>query len=105
MGYHTGRQSVTTPGTRVALTPAVRTPASWTTIQAWDGNTGAIYVGDRTVAYDASANGKSYTGHKLVPGDFKNLREIGGTTYLDLQNVYIDADNAADGCCFDYGAR
>jgi len=74
-------------------------------VAAWDGNTGAIYVGDITTAYDASANGKSYTGHKLVPGDFVNLREIGGTTYLDLQNIYIDADNNGDGCCFNRGVR
>jgi hypothetical protein len=104
MGMHTGIKSVTTAGTRVALASA-RTPASWCTVQALDGNTGPIYVGDSAVAYDASANGKSYTGHKLVPGDFVNLREIGGTTYLDLHNVYIDADNAADGCCFNYGVR
>jgi hypothetical protein len=104
MGLHTGRQSVTTPGTKVSLTSA-RTAASYVTVQAWDGNAGPIYVGDSTVQYDVSANGKSYTGHKLVPGDFANLREIGGTTYLDLKNVYIDADNAADGCCFNYGVR
>ena len=104
MGMHTGRQSVTTPGTKVALT-STRTPASWCTVQAWDGNTGPVYVADSSVAYDASANGKSYTGQKLVPGDFVNLREIGGTTYLDLKNVFIDADTAADGVCFNYGVR
>jgi hypothetical protein len=104
MALHTLKKSVATPGTRVALA-ATRTPASNAIAQSLDGNTGPVYVGDSTVAYDASANGKSYTGHKLVPGDSVPLSELGGGSYLDLQNVFIDADNADDGVCVTYGRR
>jgi hypothetical protein len=62
-------------------------------------------VGDATVHYDASTDGKSYTGHKLVPGDSIPLSEIGGSSYLDLHEVYLDADTAADGVNFTYGRR
>jgi hypothetical protein len=104
MALHTGRASVVTPGTKVPFA-ATRTPANNGYIQAWDGNTGPVYVGDSTVAYDSSANGKSYVGHKLVPGDSIPLSEIGGSCYLDMQNVFIDADNAADGANYTIGRR
>ena len=104
MALHTLKKSVAAPGTRVALA-ATRTPASNAIAQSFDGNTGPVYIGDSTVAYDSGSDGKSYTGHKLVPGDSVPLSEIGGGSYLDLQSVYIDADNAADGVCITYGRR
>lgn len=104
MSMHTGNKTVATPGTRVALA-ASHVAASWITVQAFLSNTGPIYVGDSTVSYDSLANGKSYVGHILLPGDFCNLREMGGPTAYDLQNIYIDADNALDGCNFNYGRR
>jgi len=100
---YSGRKVVAVAGTPVTLT-STRTPAGWVTVQAWSGNTGAIYIGGSTAAKDDGTN-KAYTGHQLLPGDFLNLREMGGPSYLDLQYVYMDADNAADGCCFNYGRR
>ena len=110
---YTITKAVTTHGTPVPLATS-RIPASWATVQAFSGNTGAVYVGgiDPTTKLPAVRNdadngndGLSYKGHKLAPGDFANLREMGGVTYLDLQYIYMDADNSLDGLICNFGRR
>lgn len=100
---HSGRATVTTAGTRVALA-SVRTPAAWVTVVADKDNTGYIYLGDITVQNNQGST-KQYIGHPLNKGDFANLRELGGPSYIDLKYVYIDADTSGDAVTFNYGVR
>lgn len=107
---YTLTKTVAAPGTPVALA-STRTMASWVTVQAFSGNQKPIYVGGidenkaTNVSYDSGGTGLTYKGHMLLPGDFMNLREMGGSTYLDLNRIYMDADAANDGCTVNYGRR
>ena len=94
---YTGTKSVTTAGTRVALTPSVRTPASWVIIQAKAANTGIIYVGGVAVS--------STSGIALLNGDNVTIPSMSGVTAYDLQNIYIDASVNGEGVLFTYGRR
>lgn len=106
---YTGRKVIA-----LAITPeplkSSRTPASWLTIQANITNQGPVYVGGldetKVVAVRNSVdNAGLYIGHRLIPGDFCNEREIGGPTYLDLQYVYVAVDTDGDWVTFNYGRR
>ena len=110
---YTGTATVAAHGTPVALA-AVRTPASWVTVHARANNAGPVYVGGVTdvaaplntdAVKNAVDNANAYVGHRLIPGDFVNLREMGGATYLDLRYIYVDADNDGDVVTFNYGRR
>lgn len=81
----TGRKSVTTAGTRVAL--ATTTPCKSVTIKAFDTNSGVIYVGDVTVS---SANG-----YELYAGESISF------DVADVSTVNIDSSlTASEGVTF-----
>lgn len=81
-----GRKNVTTAGTAEILLSGSQ-ETSTLTIQALEGNTGNIYVGDSAV--------DSTNGFPLSPG---------GSISLDhnhsLDNIYIDSDNNGEGVAF-----
>lgn len=81
---YTGKKTVTTGGTRVALasTQAVKS----VTVKALSANTNKIYVGDSTVA--------STTGFQLSAGDSVSL------DIADLATVYLDADTNGEGVTY-----
>jgi hypothetical protein len=99
---YSGRKAVTTAGVKVALADT-RTMAGWVTVCADKDNVGIVYVGGSNVA-NASAPG-GYMGHPLLQGEFLNLREMGGPSYLDLRYIYIDVDTSDDAVTFNYGRR
>jgi hypothetical protein len=89
--------------------------ASWLTCIALRDNTGIVYVGGVDETNHACAvvpGAATHVGHPLVQpalatdgADFCNFREIGGPPYIDLNLIYIDADNDGDGVAFNYGRR
>jgi hypothetical protein len=100
-------------GVPLALTPGVRTPASWVSVQADVNNVGVVYVGGvvdsagvKAVAVKNSVdNSGLYVGHAIAPGDTVPFSELYGATYLDLQYIYFDADNTFDSITVNYGRR
>lgn len=103
----TGRKAVAAAGTPVTLLAStvdhsIRT-AGWVTVCADKDNTGIVYVGGSNTC-NASAPG-GYIGHPLLKGEFLNIREMGGPSYLDLALIYIDADTNNDAVTFNYGQR
>lgn len=111
---YSGRKQVTTAGTPVPLM-AVKTMASWVTCIALRDNDGIVYVGgvDETLKACAVVKGSTtMVGHPLIKpnaatdsSDFCNFREVGGPPYIDLNKIYVDADNNGDGVAFNYGRR
>ncbi len=99
MALHTLNKSVTTAGTRVALASS-RTLASWATVQAKQANAGAVYIGDVTVTNGSGA----VIGHRLDNMASKQLDQP-SSGYLDLSQVYIDADTSGDGVSVTYALR
>lgn len=102
-----GRKAVAAAGTPVTLLAttvdhAIRM-AGWVTVCADIGNTGVVYVGGEDVQNASGVGG--YIGHPLAAGEFVNLREMGGPSYIDLATVYVDADTSADAVTFNYGIR
>lgn len=107
MSVRSGRKAVTTAGTPVTLLAstvdhAIRM-AGWVTVCADKDNTGVVYVGDSTTQNASGAGG--YIGHPLAKGEFVNLREMGGPAYIDMAQVYVDADTSLDAVTFNYGQR
>jgi hypothetical protein len=102
-----GRKAVSSAGTRVSLLdPSVDHKvrmAGWVTVCADKNNGGIVYVGDATTQ-NASGSG-GYIGIPLTAGEFVNIREMGGPSYLDLALIYIDADTSTDAVTFNYGQR
>jgi hypothetical protein len=104
------RKSVTTHGTPEAFT-SDRVIASWCTAIADINNSGPVYIGGLDPDTKSCGvknqvdNTNLYVGHLLLPGDFMNIREMGGVTYLDLRQVFIDADNSGDSCLLNFGKR
>jgi hypothetical protein len=41
----------------------------------------------------------------MSEGEFVNIREMGGPSYIDLSLVYVDADTSNDAVTFNYGIR
>jgi len=80
-----GKTTVTTAGTRVALSGA-SVAVQGVVIQALASNTGIIYVGSSTVA---AANGYELVGGQAI-----------GLAIDDLSKVYIDASVNGDGVSF-----
>ena len=84
MGLPVGTVTISTPGTRVQVVAsgnAVRAVS----FRARATNTGAVYIGDETVA--------STSGYRLEPGDevaFLFKEEV------DLRRFYVDAATASD---------
>ena|SRR5689334_6311507 len=100
---YTGSKSVANAGTRVALASA-RTMADWVIVQAnqataggQPANTGAIYLGDKTVA---AANGQI-----LQSGDGFLYPVVAGATMYNLAEIYIDADTNGNAVRFLYGRK
>lgn len=96
MAIYTGTQTVTTAGTRVALT-AVRTAASWLIVTGRPANVGNIFVGGADVT--------STNGIPVAAGGSFSFPDVGGPTYLDLKDIYIDAANNGDQVIYIYGRR
>ena len=80
-------KTVTTSGTEVALATTQRVKT--VTIRAKVGNTGNIYVGGVGVA--------TTTNDGLAPGD---ALTITAKNWLDLADIYIDADTNGEGVDF-----
>jgi len=99
---YSGRKAVTAAGTPVPLT-STRTAAAWVTVCADTGNSGVVYVGGTNVQNAAGSGG--YIGHPLSAGEFVNLREMGGPSYIDLKYIYVDADTTNDAVTYNYGVR
>lgn len=100
---YSDRATITTAGTKVALA-ATRTMCGWLTIHANALNAGYVYVGDSTTQNNAGG-AKTYVGHPINADDWVSFRELGGPAYIDLRNVYVDADNDGDKITFTYGRR
>lgn len=100
---YSGRATVAAAGTRVALATD-RTMCGWLTVHANAANSGYVYLGDATTAYNAGGT-KQYIGHPIAKGDWVSFRELGGPAYIDLSMVYVDADNNGDKITFNYGRR
>jgi len=95
---HCGRATVTTAGVKVPLA-AVRTPASWVLVTSDPANTSFIYVGDANVRNLAAGP----VGCPLDVGNWHIMREITGIPYIDLKNIYVDADADGDSATYIYG--
>ena len=91
-----GTKSVTTAGTREALSSS-DTAAISLTIQAKRGNTNAVFVGGSTVA---STNGIS-----LTAGQTWEYTSAGREEAVLLSDVYIDATTNGEGITFNYVTR
>ncbi len=82
-----GEKTVTTAGTAVALHSSRRVKAL--TVIAKSSNTGRVYVGGADVS--------SATNEGLGPGETISFEAV---TWLDLADIYIDADNNGEGVDF-----
>jgi hypothetical protein len=100
---YSGRATITTGGTKVALA-STRTMCGWLTIHANATNTGYVYVGDSTTINNQGGT-KQYIGHPLNAGDWVSFRELGGPPYIDLSLVYVDSDSDNNKITFNYGVR
>jgi hypothetical protein len=107
MGLGCGNVTVAAAGTRVALA-SVFTPADWLTLRAHATNGGVVYVGGPTTKNNAGG-AKTYIGHPLEVvagvGDWVSFRELGGAAYINLQDVYVDADSDGDKVAYLYGRK
>jgi len=107
MGLGNGNVTVAAAGTRVALA-AVFTPCDWLTLRANAANGGVVYVGGPTVKNNTGGP-KVYIGHPLAVaagvGDWVSFRELGGAAYINLQDVYVDADVNGDKVAYLYGRK
>ncbi len=105
---HSGRKNVTSATVPEPLVPSstahISRMASWVTVIADKDNSGYVYIGDSTTT-NASGGYRTYVGHPLSPGDFLNLRELGGATYLDLSGIYVAVDSSGGGVTYNYGIR
>ena len=82
---------------------SVRTPAGWVDIRAYKAsggaNTGNVYISGGST----SANATATTGYPMKPGDEIHIHPLGGKSYIDLQQLWVDADNASDAIRIMYG--
>jgi len=105
---YSARKSVTTHGVPVPLLAStvdhIDRMAGWCTVCADKDNTGVVYVGG-TNTCNSTDNAGAYIGHPLAKGEFVNLREMGGPSYIDLATIYVDADTSLDAVTFNYGTR
>lgn len=90
-----GKKSVTTAGTQVALA-TTRTTASWVFVQANNTNTGAIHIGDSGV--------DNSEGVRLLSSEGFMFPDIGGVPY-DLQAMFVDSDVNGEGVRFVFGKK
>jgi hypothetical protein len=79
-----GEKTVAAAGTAEALAPTERVKA--VVVTAKDGNTGQVYVGGSDIA--------SATNDGISPGD---SLEIPAVNWLDLADVFVDADTSGEG--------
>ena len=82
-----GKKTVTTAGTQVALVAATQPANCPVAVKALDGNTNLVYVGDSSVA--------STNGFELNPGDTIIFDFVG-----DLLNVWVDSAVNGEGVCW-----
>ena len=101
---HSGRKTVAATGTPEALA-SDRTPASWLTIYAIHSNTGAVYIGDSNAQSETDAGAGLYTGIRITPGNQHTFIPTDGGLYINLKEVYVAVDTAADGVTYIYGSR
>jgi len=111
---YSGRKTVAAVATPEPLT-ATHIMASWVTVVGLRSNTGLVYVGGVDETNHACAvlpGAATHVGHPLTHpadehdgSDFCNLREVGGTPYIDLHMVYVAVDVAGEGVSFNYGRR
>jgi len=93
-----GAKTVTTAGTRVALS----TTAIWARgirISAPAGNAGAIFIGDVTVA---AANGISIAAGGILSFSEVFINPPGDLVSINLKDVYVDAATNGDKVTFAY---
>ena len=88
----TSEKTVSAAGTAEALASSSQRVKSLTVV-AKAGNTGQVYFGGSDVA--------STTNDGLAPGD---ALKIPAVNWLDLADIYIDVDTAAEGIDF-YGVK
>jgi len=105
---YSARKAVTTHGTPVPLLAStvdhIVRMAGWCTVCADTANAGVVYVGG-TNTRNSTDNAGAYIGHPLAAGEFVNLREMGGPSYIDLALIYVDANSSADAVTFNWGTR
>lgn len=105
---HSGRKNVASASVPEPLVPSstahLTRMASWVTVTADTNNSGYVYVGDSTTQ-NSGGGAFTYIGHPLAAGDFVNLRELGGATYIDLSGIYIAVDSSGGGVTYNYGIR
>jgi len=95
---HCGRATVATAGTKVPLA-TTRTPASWVLCTSDPANANYVYIGDVNVRNLAAGP----VGCPLDVGNWHILREVTGTPYIDLKDIYVDADADGDSVSYIYG--
>ena len=104
MAIHHGYKINSTPGTAEPLMPA-RTLISW--VSAWPrhvddtDNTGEVRLGGPPLDADAGAI-PSGSGAPLNPGDAAVVWPAHGVNPYDLNQIYMDVDQAEDGVQFVY---
>jgi hypothetical protein len=104
------RKEITTHGTPVTVNASGNEPemSAWGTISADINNHGIIYVGGvdpdtKSCAVKNSVdNGGDYVGHRLQPGDWVTFREVLGVAYMDVNDLFADADSSGDSVLITY---
>lgn len=90
----TGSKTVTTAGTRVALS-ATKLLVRGLKIKGKTGNTGLVYIGDVTVT--------AATGYDLAAGvELDTKTVLNDDSIIDLSKVYADAATSGDKVTFVY---
>ena len=90
---------------RVAAASRPNPAISWLTIYAIHSNTGAVYVGDSNAQSETDAGAGLYTGIRITPGNQHTFIPTDGGLYINLKEVYVAVDTAADGVTYIYGSR
>ncbi len=107
MIYTIANVTVTTAGTPVPLA-ASRVACGWVAVTALLGNSGTdIYLGGANPASKkstlVSSSGK--VGILLAKGVTYTFTAQSAVTYIDLQDIWVDADTSNDAVSVTYGLR
>lgn len=94
-----GAKAVASAGTAEPLS-ATSVPVKWVLVQAETDNTGNIYIG-----FDSSPNFTLDAGESIKYEDVDIGSDFSPSRWLDLDQIYIDADSDGEGVIFQYWAH
>ncbi len=107
MIYTIANVTITTSGTPVPLASS-RTPCGWVAVTALSANSGTnIYLGGVNPASKAGTlvSGTGKVGIVIAKGVTYTFNGQSATTYIDLQDIWVDADTSGDKVSVTYGLR